>query len=459
MNVRRCLLAFGLIACPIVIFGQLSTQRDIVTTPKSAYVLLPPQFVCGPRITEKIWSSDGNHLAVLRKVSNEASIDLASLISATPSESTDGEDQIVVWNTKSQKSSTVFRLKQSVGTIDEMAWVTGSSQLVIRAAINPTEDTKMSHISIFLVSTSGNVTHVLDSSDTTGLQIEPNPYRPQVAITQYPAASAAAPNSAPVERQAPVLRVFGVDGHLSPPCPLPTNQSSLFWAADGLPYVLSFERDSRSKVRKSVWYGLSASTGKLTSSTAPLGSSTRPVDAPELELMVMNFPSKVIGPKQGLEAPTVFVSSKQPKDTEIAIATTDGIKGQLSPLLNAISYESQGTVMVRPMSKISLEAFRLAKLEEEKAKLMSKAKQVALGLIICASDLDNAFLSNKGDWRAQLEPYLRNKDLMSGFEYTFGGGTLSNGTDPANTALGFATGPGGRAVAYADGHVQWVPNP
>jgi hypothetical protein len=39
--------------------------------------------------------------------------------------------------------------------------------------------------------------------------------------------------------------------------------------------------------------------------------------------------------------------------------------------------------------------------------------------------------------------------------YTFGGGSLASIDAPAETIIGYVTGPGGRAAIYADGHVKW----
>ena len=438
--------------------AQLSVKRDVVATPKSAFVLLPPQFVSGPNVIEAFWSSDGAHLAVFRRTLDVSTVELADLLSQKAIEQSDAEDQIVVWSAKSQKTSTVFRLKESLGSIDEVAWVVGSSQMVVRATMKATVESKVGHQSIFLLSSSGSITRVATLPETANISVEPNPYKAQVALTEFSNSSFGPANAVPVDTQPPVLRVFGIDGHLSQACKFPSAVSSFFWGADGFPYVLSREQDSRSKVQKSVWYALNPISAKLSVSPAPPGSAANPRKEVELELQVQSFSATYDKAKDKFEAPTVLVLPRMPNAPQIAVATTDGKDGQLSPTLNGVSYSSQGSLMVRPIGKISLEAYRMAKLNEERAKLMDIAKQFVVGLVMNAEDNDGNLLSNKGDWRSQLDPYL--KDIkIGGFEYTFGGGLMSKISDPANTSIGFVTGPGGRAVAYADGHVQWVPNP
>ena len=61
-------------------------------------------------------------------------------------------------------------------------------------------------------------------------------------------------------------------------------------------------------------------------------------------------------------------------------------------------------------------------------------------------------------------PYLKNPSVFenpgtgdNGFVYSYGGPTgLAQITSPATTQLGYVSGPGGRAIIWADGHVTWV---
>ncbi len=75
-----------------------------------------------------------------------------------------------------------------------------------------------------------------------------------------------------------------------------------------------------------------------------------------------------------------------------------------------------------------------------------------------ASDSDDVLPGQEG-WEARVGPYCSDKDLLRRFNYTFKGGNMANIENPASTELGYILGPGGRAVAYCDGHVKWVPNP
>ena len=92
-----------------------------------------------------------------------------------------------------------------------------------------------------------------------------------------------------------------------------------------------------------------------------------------------------------------------------------------------------------------------------KAEAISKSKQVGIALILFASDMEDV-LPNGENFVNKLQPYLKNRKMLDGFNYTFAGGPMDQIKDPARTELGFTMAPGGRAVVYADGHAQWVPD-
>ncbi len=139
--------------------------------------------------------------------------------------------------------------------------------------------------------------------------------------------------------------------------------------------------------------------------------------------------------------------------------TTDGTRGDLSPKLNAVQYESQGNLMVRPITIVSLEALKRARFVALKVKLLNQAKQIGLAIIMNSGDNNDMYPSNQGNWQAGISPYLMDPSVMNGFNYTFGGGSATAIESPATTEMGYFDGPGGRAVVYTDGHAKWVPNP
>jgi prepilin-type processing-associated H-X9-DG protein len=118
-----------------------------------------------------------------------------------------------------------------------------------------------------------------------------------------------------------------------------------------------------------------------------------------------------------------------------------------------VAYIVNGTVFTRQIIELTIAQYEQMRDGAARAEILSKAKQVALGLIIFAADHDNTISS---DFKlSDLGPYLKNNSVLDGFVMVFTGGSLRDVAGPANTVLGYTEGPGGRAVAYVDGHVVW----
>lgn len=129
----------------------------------------------------------------------------------------------------------------------------------------------------------------------------------------------------------------------------------------------------------------------------------------------------------------------------------------ISPNDDAVLYVSQGIALVRQIVPVDEKMLIAAREAALRTALISNAKQVATALIMLASDNgDN--LPDRSGWEDRVYPYLKSREVMAGFIYTYGGGPMDQIANPAETELGYVAGPGGRAVAYADGHVKWVPD-
>ena len=85
---------------------------------------------------------------------------------------------------------------------------------------------------------------------------------------------------------------------------------------------------------------------------------------------------------------------------------------------------------------------------------MSRAKMVATGMMIYGSDYDDC-LPLANNWQDAVYPYMKNMDLMKGFNYLLSGQNMTEISNPAQTVLGIISTEYGEAVAYVDGHVVW----
>jgi prepilin-type processing-associated H-X9-DG protein len=137
----------------------------------------------------------------------------------------------------------------------------------------------------------------------------------------------------------------------------------------------------------------------------------------------------------------------------------------LLPDASAVLYRSGDVLFAVPLRRYPKAAFLDARRQAQQAAAMSNAKQIGMALMMYTQDYDQTYPAANPDIGQQIAPYLRDTDLLNllnspvtgapGFVYTYAGGPLSSVTDPASTQLGYMAGPGGRAVIFADGHVEW----
>lgn len=123
-----------------------------------------------------------------------------------------------------------------------------------------------------------------------------------------------------------------------------------------------------------------------------------------------------------------------------------------------VAYVTDGILNLREIKSADLKSVAEVAAKRDRAKAISEAKQVALALLMYSNDFDDSLPGSGPDWRERVMPYLRNADILARFNYTFTGGDLTKIDRPEEQELGFIPCPGGRAVAYADGHVKFVPD-
>lgn len=154
----------------------------------------------------------------------------------------------------------------------------------------------------------------------------------------------------------------------------------------------------------------------------------------------------------------VTTAKPAPKMNKAVLGFGDESSFEISSDLLTAAWTCQNAAFVTRLIEVPRKLLEESMLAAEKTRAISDAKQAALAFIICASDYDDNLQLN-GDWRATMMPYIKNADILSRFQLTYSGEpNMSAIKDPTNTELGYVQGPGGRAVAYVDGHVKWIPD-
>lgn len=127
---------------------------------------------------------------------------------------------------------------------------------------------------------------------------------------------------------------------------------------------------------------------------------------------------------------------------------------------NKVLFAAHGVAFLSDLVPINLEVAVKALTQNaiEQAKII--AKQNATSAMIYASDYDDVLPFSSASARDALHPYIKNRFLQDNVIWTnLMGQKLTELSDPSKTELGYVPGPGGRAIIFADSHVEWRPNP
>ena len=432
--------------------------RDFVHTKTDAFMMLPPEFICGPQIQQVSWSTDGVRLVVLRANLNlTPDVISSSLTDPTNQTNPEPETEIYTWSALTQKVAKVFHVRSSEVAITDINWVSGSSSLVFEGTDSTDPANPINRI--YLISNSGATKLVATEPANQDAIIYPNPVRPVVALVsrEFPQKVVTGDYSSPAN--ASVVRFFGTDGVLSGAIKLPSARSLFRWSQNGTPYVLTFNRDQKTSKTTRQWYLLSQRDQSIKPSDAPAEFTKNLFQERKEPLVVENGDIPLPGNSAKTNASIITIRSEPKSDGEYGLVTSDGSRGELAPGSTAVAYQSQGNAMVRRLLKVPLSAYVAATTAALRGKLLNNAKQVALSLIMYASDNNDNLPANNQNWKNAIDPYLKNMPICDGFNYTCQGGNMTKFESPATTVLGYFDGPGGRAVAYSDGHCKWVPNP
>ena len=121
-----------------------------------------------------------------------------------------------------------------------------------------------------------------------------------------------------------------------------------------------------------------------------------------------------------------------------------------------VAYAKRGGAYILPFEPVDIDWLNKMMATKAKLQAMNKAKQIGVALMIYSADYDDMLPLNT-DWQNSVDPYLKNRDMLNGFNYILNGNDLTKLDNPQNTMLGSFDTPYGRAVVYADGHVKWEP--
>jgi|GEM_PF-5961390 len=157
---------------------------------------------------------------------------------------------------------------------------------------------------------------------------------------------------------------------------------------------------------------------------------------------------------------SLWINGSTPSEQNQCFVASGVVEGNhwLSPKLNQVAFVSHGKLFASEILKVDLATFLKAKEIAERQNAMNNAKNVATATVIYAMDYDDVMPPQLG-FEDNVMPYVKNRDVMNGFVYSYKGGPLSGLKNPSSTEIGYMPTKDGRCVAYADGSVKFIKNP
>lgn len=139
------------------------------------------------------------------------------------------------------------------------------------------------------------------------------------------------------------------------------------------------------------------------------------------------------------------------------VVTTGVTTAKITPDGKYLFFQSQGYMFMCTLKILSGDAAKEERNGTSKDRTMLAARQVVIALLMYSDDNDD--LLPAPDQFFGVEPYVKGKKNFDRFVYTYSGPIeIAKIQNLANTLFGYVLGTSGRANAYADGRVTWVPD-
>lgn len=125
-----------------------------------------------------------------------------------------------------------------------------------------------------------------------------------------------------------------------------------------------------------------------------------------------------------------------------------------------VLFRAHGAAFVSQLTPVNLELALKSLTDKaiERAKFL--AKQAGTATAIYAADHDGTLPISSASARDSIYPYARNSQIRDNVVWTnIYGQRTKEFNDPSKIELGYVPGPGGRAIIFADSHVEWRPDP
>lgn len=453
----KLICTLGIAFVGVAAFSQMDPTKEMVFTDTEAIGLLPP-IVIAPNGAEKaVWSPDGKYLISFATEVKFTPEMMAAAIAKGPGAPPPMMPEKVVRlvNVAKQTSTVVSRLPLDKGDISDAVWLPGSKAVVLCSSFMVKNDQgrpiDMKQSFTLLMAATGKVLNFFEPGANEEATIDSEPSAGAILVVR------GHPELGRIDSVVSRFLPISSDGRIGNGISIQGRQGfgDVIWPRGSRSPILMGAEVEPGKKPRIIAFEMNFANGQLVRKPEfKLESPKEPVEP--FALAAGGTQSQVIEQPVLLKAAWLVALQKGPHQSALVAAEVDQMS--LSPAKDAVYYTTKGVGMIRPLVKIPKELALKALEAAERARILSDAKQAALAFIMLGADSDDVLPGNGTDWMGMLAPYLRNNSILEGFVYSFGGGNMADIKDPANTEMGYKQGPGGRAVAYMDGHVKWIPD-
>jgi len=433
--------------------GLAQDTLSTLLSGEKAYLLLPPKYVSAGSGNQLTWSPDGRHLAVVRTPMPLKTSEMrAAMMTGTPPPDFESRMRVYVdvYDAEAEQTRQAFELPGQTGV--ELGWMPETGQLFVLATRYP----------------------VSQEGERTGPVYELHRYDTRTSratrLGSYHGSFMSVGMSFSPSRALGLVWMVGHDGQeeavvvtangASQPSKIAGDAgpygAHIIWNPDGLTMKLGRRVEDPDGASKWMIHDFDP----LTLTATPSAETRFRFPESKSTLAWTNVSTDVrVGVKEVEKLRTTMLTPVQAGDTDKAAVLDAFVENvEVSPDGQRVAYTHHGMTLVRDLIEIQRAMFEQMRDAARRTAAMSNAKQVALAAMLFASDNDDRLPSNKEDIQKLLLPYLRNQSIFDGFVYTFAGGFTQDIELPSRTELGHISMPGGRIVAYVDGHVKWVPD-
>ncbi|MEX2243091.1 MAG: hypothetical protein WD716_04500 [Fimbriimonadaceae bacterium] len=452
---RRAFLTLAVLASAFAL-GQGPT--DHVVTAKRALILGEPRIAVGQQVQSYSTSPTGRYLVAVREVPSPAPVDLQRQFVPPPL-----GKQIVVWDSQTGQTKEIALSDETLLQTLKVDWFQGTDRAVVSLTYRNTSANP-------IVSGERRPVGATERPGMEGFLLDPAKASLQrLASTKREFGEDWSMNVSPVApfavKATTVFGKYGPDGLAmqtlsangtwGPEVRLPKELVALGergWSPDGLTFqAVVTQQTERLRPEKRVLL-YSPTTGSYEIVNAPVAQFSPQVVESDVALSrEVTALDEAAGPRSVL---TWWIKSTTPTEQATVLVSEHAVHAVLPKGEKFVAYVFNGAVFTRQIFELDLKQFREARMAALKTEAISKAKQAVLAAIMYSSDHGDALPPGLDPMR-DLLPYVRNSSVLEGFEMVFGGGSLLDVKDPANTVLGYIQTDYGRAVAYLDGHVKW----